>query len=440
MRKTKFKWAAFLLSAVLCLCTVSCSKDDEFGGNEEGTELPGGQGESDPSYDEEPDKDNGKGDEEGNDEVNRGPVSEKFEGNGTKSDPYIISTAADLRKLADDVANGKSYRDEYFLLTNDIVVNQDVLDENGELSSESGNFEQWIPIGTEDSPFCGTLDGNGYDISGIYINDEEKKSVGLFGYCAGTITHVDLKDSYIKGDFHVGGFVGEAIYKRSNNGESYKLNMSYCCNYATLEGDGVCGGCVAYSSEYGVKIDRCGNFGKIFMNNGTFGGGIAGYVYYSVITNCYNYGDLYGCGMGGIVGCNTGSVGYAYIYNCYNAGDIYDTANPGGISAVINKTRLSNCVNYGTVMDKEGKGSAIVFASIESSRVSNCYFLETSGKGKFGSSMTLKEIQSDEFTEMLNANTSSLNSTSTYLVSLGITYDRWYIGDNGFPVLASSEK
>ena len=119
------------------------------------------------------------GTSEGGEDGNRGPVSEAFMGNGTKTDPYLIMTAADLRKLSDDVRNGATFRDEYFRLANDIVVNQNVLTLEGELNGDGSNFEQWIPIGTENTPFCGTLDGNGYSIKGIYGNKIKKRIFSL---------------------------------------------------------------------------------------------------------------------------------------------------------------------------------------------------------------------------------------------------------------------
>lgn len=57
---------------------------------------------------------------------NRGAVAKQFRGSGTKSNPYIISDATELRKLADDVESGKTYRDEYFKMTADIIVNRSV--------------------------------------------------------------------------------------------------------------------------------------------------------------------------------------------------------------------------------------------------------------------------------------------------------------------------
>ena len=41
-------------------------------------------------------------------------------GSGSQTDPYLISTVADLQQLATDVNGGNSYSDKYFKLANDI--------------------------------------------------------------------------------------------------------------------------------------------------------------------------------------------------------------------------------------------------------------------------------------------------------------------------------
>lgn len=97
----------------------------------------------------------------------RGEVSESFKGDGTSLKPYLISSDADLRLLSDEAKIGKTFEGKYFCLTNDIVINQGVLKEDGEVNEkDSSQFEKWVPI--ED--FRGVFDGYRYSISGLYIN------------------------------------------------------------------------------------------------------------------------------------------------------------------------------------------------------------------------------------------------------------------------------
>ena len=57
-------------------------------------------------------------------EIWNGTVASSFDGGtGTESDPYQIRTASQLCKLGQDVASGNSYTDTYFILTDDIMLN-----------------------------------------------------------------------------------------------------------------------------------------------------------------------------------------------------------------------------------------------------------------------------------------------------------------------------
>ncbi len=120
---------------------------------------------------------------------------------------YGIRTAAELYGFAALVNGSKNVRNA--VLLQDIVVNETV--------SASGAAYSWTPIGNSGKPYLGTFDGNGYTISGIYINGSGD-NVGLFGvagYCTNVlaestavIKNVILSDSYIKGNQNVAGIVG----------------------------------------------------------------------------------------------------------------------------------------------------------------------------------------------------------------------------------------
>ena len=85
---------------------------------------------------------------------------------------YAIRNAAELYGFANMVNSGSNNQANAVLLQ-DIVVNETV--------SASGSENVWTPIGNSDEiPYLGTFDGNGYTISGIYINGDAS-DVGLFG-------------------------------------------------------------------------------------------------------------------------------------------------------------------------------------------------------------------------------------------------------------------
>ena len=53
-----------------------------------------------------------------------GSVADGFGGgSGTRLDPYIIKTPAELAYFAKTVSDGDDYEDEYIELSNDIVLN-----------------------------------------------------------------------------------------------------------------------------------------------------------------------------------------------------------------------------------------------------------------------------------------------------------------------------
>ena len=86
---------------------------------------------------------------------------------GTSANPYLITSAAELRELATRVNAGThahARQGANFRLTTSINV--------------AG--EEWIPIGTDANPFRGSFDGDGHTVSGL-THTTGGNDVGLFG-------------------------------------------------------------------------------------------------------------------------------------------------------------------------------------------------------------------------------------------------------------------
>ena len=187
------------------------------------------------------------------------------------------------------------------VLTSDITVNSNVLDESGNLAEPSKTHLDWIPIGNPDRPYTGTFNGQGHTISGLYFNDSSKNFVGLFGCLQnGNIQNTGIVDSYFKGHYRVGGLCGYDV-----NG-----SISYCYNTGAVSGD---------SKSYNV-------------------GGVCGYADNGSISYCYNTGAVSGSSnVGGVCGLNYGTISNCYFDNnkCnYNAvGD-----NSGTVTNTSGKT------------------------------------------------------------------------------------------------------
>jgi len=112
-------------------------------------------------------------------------MAQKFAGgDGTAEKPYIIKTAEQLSFL-----NGEGDEGKHFKLAANIDLN-------------GSPTNQWKPIGrTEQQRFIfrGIFDGNGYVISGLYI-DNDSTFQGLFGYLGhqAKIMNLGITDSYVK--------------------------------------------------------------------------------------------------------------------------------------------------------------------------------------------------------------------------------------------------
>ncbi len=177
-------------------------------------------------------------------------------GSGTETDPYQISNASELSKLAVD-SRSSTLSGKYYKLTSNIDL--------------KNHF--WNPIGT----FSGVFDGNFYTISGMTTLTGDVG--GLFSTINGTIKNVYLVDSAAFGKTNVGGIAGYA-----NSGSVIQncildnVYVSSIDDSATHSSGGVAG------VSYGTISNCIYRNGNIFNDNPGFVGGIVGYG--TTITNC----------------------------------------------------------------------------------------------------------------------------------------------------------
>lgn len=199
------------------------------------------------------------------------------------STEFEISTAEQLAGLAELVNNGNDFSGKTILLTADIVLNDTSDWENWENSAPNNT---WTPIGNSSNKFSGTFDGQGHTVSGVYINSENKYQ-GLFGHNEGTIKNIGVTESYIKGDYSVGGVCG------LNN--TLRGTISNCYNSGAISGNEEVGGVCGYNNE--GTISDCYNSG--IVSGDWLVGSVCGYNLYGTISNCYY---LEGTAEGGING------------------------------------------------------------------------------------------------------------------------------------------
>ncbi|MBQ4641673.1 MAG: hypothetical protein IJB47_03570, partial [Oscillospiraceae bacterium] len=253
---------------------------------------------------------------------------------------YEISNAGQLYWFAQQVNSGETTISA--ILMNDIVINSQVLEADGNLISDTSGLRQWTPIGhynsdTDNLGFTGTFDGNGKTISGLYHYGDSARYAGLFGYSTGTIRDLTIADAYIH----------------------------------TTHSDGRAGSVAGLN--YGT-VSNCHNSG--FVGGVNQGGGIVGRMNEGSVENCTNYGTVSGnYHVGGIAGFVSDGI----INNCYNIGSVEATVErAGGIAGTAQSTStISNCFSSGTVKGSSRVGGVVGFVANDSStnvKITNCYY------------------------------------------------------------------
>ena len=165
-------------------------------------------------------------------------------------------------------------------LINDIVVNEDVLDENGELSENADNFRTWIPIGNPYMIFTGTFDGNNKTISGLYCVDSRHNAyAGLFGESEGAVYNLGIEDSYFASQYNAGSVAAH------NNG-----TVSNCYSNSFVKGSNGVGGIAGINDG---TIENSYNVGKVRGNdvNSAYIGAVAGQNSGALTNNYYLSGS-----------------------------------------------------------------------------------------------------------------------------------------------------
>lgn len=237
------------------------------------------------------------------------------------------------------------------------------------------NNEEWTPIGTQNSPFKGTFDGNNQTISNLKITSGAS-NVGLFGFTTdGEIKNLQIRNASVKGYLNVGVVSGTPYTSKYTNikvlGDIKVEGFAYV---------GTVGGKNAYADWTDIVVDvNKGSYVKANSVSGqtyyrTYVGGVVGFIgegphtFKNISSNIDVYGST--CDVGGI----TGIAHYNNTFeNCTSSGNVSITNSDdldgakqiGGIAGVWHnengtKVTLINCsftgaltalLNDGTVLD-----------------------------------------------------------------------------------------
>ena len=270
---------------------------------------------------------------------------------------YEIGNAGQLYWFAAYVNAGNTTTNA--VLTDDITINENLLDEDGNLNE--GEFLNWTPIDN----YYGTFDGQNHVVIGLYCNFPDSYSIGLFGHInsSAEVRNLGVKDGCFYGKSTVGGVVC------SSNGTVTNCYNAGIMNITSTDDDGDVGGVVGYN---GGTVTDCYNAGTI---NGAVGadgyvGGVVGVNYCGNVKNCYNSGTVNGNDRVAGVVSNMQS---GLMENCYNSGTVTastDDARAGGVVADQYDGIVSNCYNKGEVTSSGYAGGV---AAWNDATVTNCY-------------------------------------------------------------------
>jgi len=314
-----------------------------------------------------------------------------FAGSGIEGDPYQI---ADWYQLN----NVRNYLDSHFILVNDLNSATAGYTELANSTADGG--KGWQPIGNYTSAnFTGTFDGQGYEISGLFIDRPAQDHVGLFGSVdvGGVIESVEVMGANVTGNWSVGILVGGSAANVSHSSSSGSVssannwagglvgwnhgtvdssystanvtghwidkrgagglvgyndgNVSNCYAAGVVYGDYIAGGLVGHNYDGGT-VSNSYAIGNVTGKSGDVSnGGLVGENYYSTVYNSYATGNVsaYKC-VGGLVGCNN----HGTVTKCYATGSVtgtYDNGFGDSFGGLVGWNR------YGTVSDSYAIGN-----------------------------------------------------------------------------------
>ena len=227
-------------------------------------------------------------------------------GTGAADDPYQVTTAQQLANIAYLVnKTEETFAGKCFILKNDIVLNSGVL--TAVAGGTDGSLQQWTPIGRRANPddnahsFCGSFNGDGHTVSGLYIDNSSKgvdflRYTGLFGAVGigGLLHNIYICDAYI----------AETVCR-----------TGILCGYAYTEGTAVTD-CTVSDSKIRIFKTAAGGSSSAAYQSGYIGGiagaiGGNGNIAFCTTENVViEHADGHNAYIGGIAGAVAGDAGF----------------------------------------------------------------------------------------------------------------------------------
>lgn len=237
--------------------------------------------------------------------------TDKFNGEGTLDNPYILSNVNDIMGLSEKVLSGKKYKNKHFILANDIDFSGYSL----------------TPIGDKDHYFQGYFNGKGREIKNFSITGSKSSYIGLFANVVdGEITNLGLNNIVISNNncANLGALVG--FIKNGIIKNAYVKNANLSNNTNAVIGS-ICGYLVnskIYNAYFVSTLNITGGFVTI--------GSIAGKIENSIIDSSY------GC-INADINIEDGS--FSGITSATNESSITNTFIDGNINVTSDKAKIN---------------------------------------------------------------------------------------------------
>ena len=281
------------------------------------------------------------------------PISFFPSGNGSESDPYLISDLDNLYWLSQVEEAWLS--NTYFQQTTDIDASETSTWDDG----DGGDAEGFSPIGNSGDNFRGSFDGDGFTISSLNINRSGSNNIGLFGYTSNaTLADIGLENVSVLGNNYVGGLVG--------NANSTAITGSFTTGKIVGGGNQIGG--LGGGSLNGSTLSNNHSTAEVY-SDGNYVGGLFGLLIGSLY-NSYATGDVTGIShVGGLAGLVNGS---GTMSGNYATGNVTaSSTSAGGLIGSHSYVDIENCFATGSVTGNSRVGGLIGFT--EGTEVSNCF-------------------------------------------------------------------
>ena len=223
-----------------------------------------------------------------------------------------------------------------------------------ELASNTANQGKgWQPIGTQDNAYTGTFDGQGYEISDLFIDRPSEADIGLFGVVdeRGFVRNVGVVNTDVTGEWLVGGLVGLSFGTVSN---------CYCSG--SVSGNDQVGALVGHNDGTVSNSYSTGSVSGNDLVGGLVGGSI------DTVSNSHSSGTVIGeSRVGGLVGGING-----IVTNSYSSASAIGDRQIGGLVGYANECTISNCQSTGSATGDSYVGGLVGW---NRDTVRNCYSL-----------------------------------------------------------------